>query len=256
MTSLPPVAFRASGLPLAVHCNRRIMNTLLDLLGEFLCSEDGCYQMHLGFNPDSGFVRDGEELFPGDPHRNMFTLLRWSRDRVDIDMKVLNRDAVSAAIGYLLVKALSENEGLLLHASMLVRAGRGYLFSGPSGAGKSTLAGNAKGMRYVHDDKAALRRQDGRWWAHGVPMNDGANGTGRNISAPVGGIYLIEKGNQLGKKPLAPRDALEEVSSQVIVPVEDMHTRTRAYQSLLALVSEVPFFRLRFVRDSDVSTIV
>ena len=71
--------------------------------------------------------------------------------------------------------------GLMLHASAAALGGRAYLFSGPCGRGKSTHTrlwqqtfGEA--VQVFNDDKPALRRLDGRWYAYGTPSISTRNG--------------------------------------------------------------------------------
>src|SRR5262249_29799700 len=53
---------------------------------------------------------------------------------------------------------LAEIDGLLLHASSVLRRGRAFLFPGPSGAGKTTIARLAAGGGVLSDEVSAVRR--------------------------------------------------------------------------------------------------
>ena len=79
--------------------------------------------------------------------------------------------------------------GLMLHSSAVVMDGRAYLFSAPSGTGKSThtqlwldVFGEKAGI--LNDDKPALRRIDGKWYAYGTPWC-GKEHWGCNASTPL-----------------------------------------------------------------------
>ena len=88
--------------------------------------------------------------------------------------------------------------GLMLHASAAALGGRAYLFSGPCGRGKSTHTrlwqqtfGEA--VQVFNDDKPALRRLDGRWYAYGTPWC-GKDGINQNRKFPLAGICFLQKG--------------------------------------------------------------
>ena len=90
--------------------------------------------------------------------------------------------------------------GLMLHASAAALGGRAYLFSGPCGRGKSTHTrlwqqtfGEA--VQVFNDDKPALRRLDGRWYAYGTPWC-GKDGINLNQKWPLGGICFLEKSQE------------------------------------------------------------
>ena len=89
---------------------------------------------------------------------------------------------------YQFYKALVLHGGFYLHASAVVFDGRAYLFSGPSGAGKSTHSrlwqAAFPGVQVINDDKPALRRLQGVWYAYGTPWC-GKDGINRNEKAPL-----------------------------------------------------------------------
>jgi HprK-related kinase A len=62
---------------------------------------------------------------------------------------------------------------LLLHAAVVARDGRALIMSGPSGAGKSTLctALVARGFRFLTDEIAMVRPQDGQLVPHPRPIS-------------------------------------------------------------------------------------
>ena len=183
-------------------------------------------------------------------------VLRWSKGGITIKLPGTDPRGVSAALAYSIVKLLSHDRGLLLHASGLVRDKKAYLFLGRSGAGKSTLAKHALGVEYVHDDNMAVRRRRGRWWAYGVPTLDNSGRPGQNVAAEIGGLHLIEKSGRLRKDPLSQAAALREIPEHVIMPVKDPATGKNTFETLFSLLGEVDIWRLRFRRDTDVGTVV
>jgi len=183
-------------------------------------------------------------------------VLRWSKGKIKIRLPGTDPRGVSAAMAYSIVKVLSHDRGLLLHASCLVRDKKAYLFLGRSGAGKSTLARHARGFEYVHDDNVAVRSGRGRWWAYGVPTLDNSGRPGLNVAAEIGGLCLIEKSGGLRKNPLSRIAALREIPEHVIIPVKDPATEKNTFETLFSLLAEVNIWRLRFRRDSDVGAVI
>ncbi|MDO4982821.1 MAG: hypothetical protein Q4E35_04610 [Eubacteriales bacterium] len=100
--------------------------------------------------------------------------------------------------GFQFYRKLLDFDGLMLHSSCVVADGYAYLFSGPCGMGKSTHT--AKYLKafpdavIINDDKPALRRIDGKWYAYGTPWC-GKDGINENMSAPIAGICFLHRGD-------------------------------------------------------------
>ena len=90
-------------------------------------------------------------------------------------------------------------DGMMLHASAVVKDGYAYLFSAPCGTGKSTHTGlwrktfGEDQVLMLNDDKPALRLEDGRWYAYGTPWS-GKTGQNINMRVPLGGICILTRG--------------------------------------------------------------
>ncbi|MBO6066250.1 MAG: transposase, partial [Lachnospiraceae bacterium] len=81
---------------------------------------------------------------------------------------------------------------LLMHASVTMHAGKGYLFLGKSGTGKSTHSqlwiNNIEGCELLNDDNPVLRvEDDGSVRVYGSPWS-GKTPCYRNLDVPVGAI--------------------------------------------------------------------
>lgn len=137
--------------------------------------------------------------------------------------------------------------GLMLHASAVALEGRAYLFSGPCGRGKSThtrLWQSVFGERaqVFNDDKPALRRMDGRWYAYGTPWC-GKDGINLNQKWPLGGICFLEQAQENRIRRLSAAEALPLVLAQTLYRL-----LPREMELLLAsldkLLREIPVFLL------------
>lgn len=95
-------------------------------------------------------------------------------------------------------KAVIPFGAMLVHSSAIIVNGKAYLFSAKSGVGKSTHTRLWKQLYgdeviYINDDKPVVRIERGTAVAYGTPF-DGGSGIANNISAPLGGIIFLERG--------------------------------------------------------------
>lgn len=90
----------------------------------------------------------------------------------------------------------AEQDTLLMHASVIRKDGKGYLFLGVSGTGKSTHTANW--LKYIddcdlmNDDNPVVRFVDGQTLVFGSPWS-GKTPCYRNIEAPVGGFVQLKQ---------------------------------------------------------------
>jgi len=139
-------------------------------------------------------------------------------------------------------------QGMMLHSSAVVVDGKAYLFTASSGTGKSThtkLWLQAFGERayILNDDKPALRKIDGQWFAFGTPWS-GKHDISTNVGVPVGGIAILERGERNEICRASGTDVLLDLLRQVNRP------RGAEYRRLLMplldqLLREVPIWRLK-----------
>lgn len=137
--------------------------------------------------------------------------------------------------------------GLMLHASAAALGGRACLFSGPCGRGKSTHTrlwqqtfGEA--VQVFNDDKPALRRLDGRWYAYGTPWC-GKDGINLNQKWPLGGICFLEKSQENRIRRLPAAEALPLILAQTTYRLQP-HSMELLLASLDNLLREIPVFLL------------
>lgn len=106
---------------------------------------------------------------------------------------------------------------LLIHASVTMNGGKGYLFLGKSGTGKSTHSQlwikNIEGCELLNDDNPALRVcDDGVVRVYGTPWS-GKTPCYRNLDVPVGAIVDLHQ----AKKNVIKRQSLPEAYASIYV---------------------------------------
>lgn len=138
--------------------------------------------------------------------------------------------------------------GLMLHSSAVELDGKAYLFSGPSGMGKSThtrLWQSIFGERaqVFNDDKPALRRIDGKWFAYGTPWC-GKDGINQNKKVPLAGICFLKRGEENKIRRLEPKEAMPLLMSQTIHKFKNPNNLDLLLNSVNYLLKEIPIFEL------------
>jgi hypothetical protein len=144
-----------------------------------------------------------------------------------------------------------ERGGLLLHASGVVRDGRGYIFFGHSGAGKSTVAELSPGAAVLSDDLVWLRLHGGRAWLYGVPFRGELQPARVNVSAPVAGIYALEQAQAHRLRPLPPLLGAARLFACAPFVTQGAEDAGRAMDVCAALAHAHPIHVLEFARDQE-----
>lgn len=138
--------------------------------------------------------------------------------------------------------------GFYIHASTVVLDGYAYLFSGHSGAGKSThtrLWQQQFGPDAViiNDDKPALRRIDGTWYAYGTPWC-GKDGINENRSAPVAGLCFMKKSDHNSIRRLDTFEAMQRIMGQTIYKFRSAEKLDKMLAHLESFLIEIPVYEL------------
>jgi len=119
-------------------------------------------------------------------------------------------------------EALFAYDALVMHGSVVAVDGYAYLFTAKCGTGKSThtrLWQQLLGDRAVilNDDKPILRIEKDHVLACGSPWM-GKHGIGANLTLPLKGICILERGKENRIKPIPGQEALPMLLRQVNVP--------------------------------------
>lgn len=166
----------------------------------------------------------------------------------------LERAAIQRAFG----EYLFRRDILLLHGSAIALDGKGYLFVAHSGTGKSThtrLWRQVFGSRaiMVNDDKPFISLETDGIFLHGSPWS-GKHGLDANISVPLAGICLLNRGAENRIEAIGPEAALPMLRKQAFQPAEAaLLPRFDALTE--ALARQIPLWTLSCTRDPEAAQI-
>ncbi len=130
--------------------------------------------------------------------------------------------------------------------------GKGYLFTANCGTGKSTHTRYWRetfGTRavMVNDDKPFLRIMENQVLVCGAPWS-GKHGLDTNVTVPLAGICILERGGENRIAPLSPSHALAMLEKQSAAPeTEDLLPHFHRLISRLSTL--VPLWQMTCTKD-------
>lgn len=122
----------------------------------------------------------------------------------------------------------------ILHAVSFLWRGYAWLLAAPSGVGKTTQFLNWQAMypgeiSMICGDMPVLAvRDNGSIWVYPSSWNGKENIGSMDLSAPLGGIVLLEQGSSNSIAPVTPKDAITPLFQQFLL-------RPRTENEILAL---------------------
>ncbi len=157
-------------------------------------------------------------------------------------------DAEYICTGSSFYHQLLQFDGMMIHASAVVKDGYAYLFSASSGTGKSThtsqwMKAFGDAVIMLNDDKPAVRKEDGRWFAYGTPWS-GKTAQNANVRAPLGGICILTRGETNAIEPFFGARAAFALLEQTVRPAA-VDGRGRLLELLNELLEAIPVWKLR-----------
>jgi hypothetical protein len=142
------------------------------------------------------------------------------------------------------------NNDIMIHASGVNYAGRGYIFSGVSGKGKTTLAKlwDSSGALIIHDDRLILRNTISGYKMFNTPVyNDD-----QPKESKLEKIFLIEHGTRNEIIPVSGAASISMVMANCIQHNWDKEIIARLLNSVSLLCTTVPAVRLSFRPDRSI----
>lgn len=151
---------------------------------------------------------------------------------------------------------LLKKDILLLHGSTLVTEGKAYLFTADCGVGKSThvrlwqsLLGEQ--VQILNDDRVFLA-MNCPITAYSSPWS-GKHGLQNNLTAPLGGICLLQRGSTNDIRRIPPEEGEPLLKKQIFLPEAGNESRLSCYTS--QLFRAVPVWLLHCTKDLQAADI-
>jgi hypothetical protein len=149
---------------------------------------------------------------------------------------------------FTLILVLKDN-GLVLHASGVLKDGEGYVFFGPSGSGKTTVAQLSPEYVILSDDIAFIKPFGCSYAVFPTPCwGDMQRGGRENRGYPLKGIFKLIKDGEVYLKPCGLAQGISEIFTVPHIPGDSLR-----FEDLLAryqrLLTEVPCFEMHFTKD-------
>ena len=160
-----------------------------------------------------------------------------------------------AAIQRKFAEFLLDRDTLLFHGSTVAVDGFAYLFTAKCGTGKSTHTRLWRQVfpeaRMVNDDKPFLEIRNDCVIAHGSPWS-GKHGLSSNISVPLKGICILERGPENKIRPISPDDAMEMLLAQGYCPPD---RKEKFLELTHSLANTVPLWSMECTKDPEAAKI-
>lgn len=144
---------------------------------------------------------------------------------------------------------------LLMHASVTMQGGYGYLFLGKSGTGKSTHSAlwrkHIQGADLLNDDNPAVRfTNDGEAIVYGTPWS-GKTPCYRNLQLPIGAFLRLEQYPENIIRKESPLQAFASILSSCSTMVWDKPSYDHIAHTTEQVASRVPAYYLQCRADEE-----
>lgn len=163
----------------------------------------------------------------------------------DISIDILES---SALFRHICEKVLESYNGIFLHCAALKYNSKAYLFTAPSGTGKTThirlwLKNLGDRVEVINGDKPILQKKGNDIIVYGTPWQ-GKENYGSNISATLGGIFLLDRGTENSVEKATVKDSLAFLLSQTLRPLE-RENMIKLFEVLECIVKNIPIYHLK-----------
>ena len=154
----------------------------------------------------------------------------------------------------LMIKLLSQQRGILVHACGIAYHGKGFLFLGSSGAGKSTIANlwsRKDDTDILSDDRIIIRNKDDSFFIYGTPWH-GQACYGCPEKASLGKIFFLRQACRNYTKKLSVLDATCRLMVTSFAPFWNTEEVGFTLDFISRLAGHIPCFELGFVPNTSV----
>jgi hypothetical protein len=158
----------------------------------------------------------------------------------------------------LLIYALSQMQGTIVHAAGAGINDECFIFAGKSGTGKSTIArllSAGKHTEMLSDDRIVLRNIEGKLYAFGTPWPGDAH-MAENRKYPLRGIFFIHHGSENRVVKLSQRETVERLLPITSVLWYDKALVEAALCFCEDIALRIPSYELYFRPDSELRNFI
>jgi hypothetical protein len=150
-------------------------------------------------------------------------------------------------------RLLLEHEGIVLHASAVIRDGRAHAFTGPSGIGKTTIALLSPKNELITDELLVLRRAaEGEVLVCGTPFIGDSLTSGLNVQLPLRRLHYLVQASENRIEPIPINRALTMAMGQVMFFNRSPELMARMLDLLGRLLGDLETSELHFLPDEQV----
>lgn len=183
----------------------------------------------------------------------------WRQIYIKYNKRELDENGVVKGLGQILLRNLiTQNQGILIHASSIIWNGIGVIFSAPSGTGKSThscLWETYFGAEVINDDAPALKVENGKVFVYGTPWS-GKHEKHLNINAPVAAIVVLEQNPENEIRKLTISEAIGLLLPRFLLPYYDNNLLEKAMDVFDRIISSTPVYLLKCRPDREAAELV
>jgi hypothetical protein len=164
-----------------------------------------------------------------------------------------NPYAIDSVLRIVHTLILAPRGGFLVHAASAIRNGSAFLFAGVSGAGKTTISRLAPPDAILLSDEVSYVQRDGNSYrANGTPFAGELAQLGENRAAPLGVLFLLEKGPENRIENVDKVTAMRLLLRNILFFARDPGLVKLVFRSVSEFVDRVPVRRLTFAPDTRV----
>ena len=95
----------------------------------------------------------------------------------------------------------------------------------------------------INDDKPALRKVDGKWYAYGTPWC-GKDGINQNKKVPLAGICFLQRGEENSIRRMTRMEAIRKVIAQTKRKLPEEKWVELMLKNVEQLTADIPVFEL------------
>lgn len=154
---------------------------------------------------------------------------------------------------------MAHHDALLMHSSVPVKDGRGYLFQGKSGTGKSThcelwLKHIAETVR-INDDNPVVRiMPDGEAWVFGSPWS-GKTPIYKNVGYPIQGFLRLHQAPHNKIRQLSKLEGFASILSSCSTMIWDKPSYSAICDTISKVATQVGCYDLECLPNRDAAVL-